>query len=63
MPSDITSQNIMSRPSPVQISSALYQKTMALASAPILIRIIMIRTIRNVTLLLVITLLEITHCA
>ena len=61
MPSDITSQNIMCRPSPVQISSALYQTTMALASAPILIRII--RTRKNVTLLLIITMLEITHCA
>ena len=61
MPSDITSQNIMCRPSPVQISSALYQQTMVLASAPILIRII--RTRKNVTLLLIITMLEITHCA
>ena len=61
MPSDITGKNIMCRPSQVQILSALYQTTMAPASASILIRII--RTTGNVTLLLIITLLEITRCA
>ena len=59
MPSDITSQNFMGPPSPVQILSARYQTTMALASVQILIRII--RTIRNATLPLIITMPEITH--